>query len=67
MTWWKFWEGKRQETSKAEEEFRRQLQESLLRTDDLKDMARKIKRDRLQRLAETQSMTRPKLNSQTSS
>jgi len=61
MSWWKFW--KDTGRSEAEREFQNQLNEAFLNRDDLRELARKLKEDRLRRLSETQ---RRKLNSQTS-
>lgn len=66
--WWPFSKKKKEEQSEAEELFQSQLQEALLRQDDLKDAARRMKEDRLKRMDQVHASIRPariKIDSQT--
>jgi hypothetical protein len=62
--WWPFSKEHQEVVEETRNEFQSQLQEALLRTDDLKAAAASMKRERMQRLESTQ-MIRPKLNSST--
>jgi len=68
MAWWKFWGKKKAERSEAEHRFQTQLEEALLNQNNLKDMALRMKEDRIRRLENTGISTRPrpKLSSQPS-
>ncbi len=62
--WWPFGKKHKKEAEGAKSEFQLQLQEALLSKDDLNAAVASMKKERMDRLARTQTgMMRPKLDS----